>query len=69
MKAVKGKKKKFIVIGQFDGNNDAETLVVYAENHDIACHLAEIKNGWGTFMAYDENQARKITKDIQEYLK
>lgn len=66
MKIVKN--KDFIVIGQFDRKNKMKTFFVQAENHDVACHMAEIENGWGTFMAYDEDQARKITKDIQKYL-
>lgn len=49
--------------------NDVETLVVKAENNEIACHLAEIKNGWGAFMACDEGQAKKIAKDIHKLLK
>lgn len=60
--------KKFIVIGQLDRKTDMEPLMVQAENHDVACHLAEIENGWGTFMAYDTNHARKIAKDIQKLL-
>ncbi|MCU0666897.1 MAG: hypothetical protein MUF05_07380 [Candidatus Omnitrophica bacterium] len=69
MKAIKYKKKKFVAIGQFDRKNDVEALIVKAENHEIACHLAEIKNGWGTFMACDEGQAKKIAKDIHKSLK
>lgn len=62
------KKKDFIVIGQPGIKNKMKILFVQAENHDVACHMAEIKNGAGTFMAYDESQAREITKDFQKFL-
>jgi len=64
--ATENKKKKFIVIGQFDKKHKVKTFVVEAENHDIACHLAEIKYGWGTFIACDTNHASNIVKDIQK---
>jgi hypothetical protein len=69
MKVEKHEKKKCIVIGQFDRKNALEALAVQAETRDVACHLAEIKNGWGTFMACDEGQAQKIVKDIHKSLK
>jgi hypothetical protein len=68
MRIAGNRKKKFVVIGQFDRKNTTEVFVVKAENHDVACHLAEIRNGWGTFMACDESQAMEIAKDIQKSL-
>lgn len=62
MKVIKNKEKKFVVIGQFDRKNEVEVFTVDAERHDIACHLAEIRNGWGTFIACDESQVQRLLK-------
>ncbi|MFH1797861.1 MAG: hypothetical protein ABH844_00715 [Candidatus Omnitrophota bacterium] len=63
---IKSKMRKFVVIGQLDKKHKLKTLVVEAENRDIACHLAEIKYGWGTFIACEADYANSIAEDIKK---
>ena len=63
-----GDKKTFIVLGQCGINSTARAFAVKAENLEVACHLAEIKNGWGTFMACDEDQAANIAAEMRKLL-
>ncbi len=63
------RKEKYIVLAQFDEKGPVEVLVTRAEDRDVACHQAEIANGWGSFIALDERQVRRIVKDLGNYLR
>ena len=65
MEAFSKQKIKFIVLAQLDEKSYIEILTINAENRDVACHQAEIVNGYGAYMALDEIQARKILKGLK----
>ena len=66
----KGKgKSKFIVLAQLDEKSPIEILTTKAENRDVAHHQVEIANGCGTFIVLDKRQARRIFKDLKNWLK
>ena len=62
------RKKKFVVIAILDEKGPANILTTLAEDHDVACHQAEISFGWGAFIALNKNQARKVCRGLKNRL-
>ena len=68
MATLNDKKKKFAVIAILDEKGPANILTALSEDHDMACHQAEISFGCGTFVALNKNQAKKIYKNLKRHL-
>ena len=62
------REKKFVVIAINDEKGLANTFTTLAEDHDVACHHAELSFGWGAFIALNKKQARKVYTDLKKYL-
>ncbi len=61
--------EKCIVLAQFDEKGSVEVLITNTEDRDVACHQAEIANGWGSFITLDERQVRRIVRDLGNCLR
>ena len=68
MTASSNEKKKFAVITVLDEKGPANIHTVLSEDHDAACHRAEISFGRGAFIALNKNQAQKVYKNLKRYL-
>ena len=68
MTASSNRKKKFAVITILDEKDPSNILTVLSEDHDAACHEAEILFGWGTLVALNKKQAQKVYKKLGHHL-
>lgn len=68
MAASSNRKKKFLVLAAIDEKGPVNVIATLSEDHDTACHQAEISFGWGTFAALNKNQAQKVYKNHNRHL-
>lgn len=69
MRKKRRRKEKCIVLAQFNEKDPVEVLITRVEDRDVACHQAEIANGWGSFISLNERQAWRIVKDLGNCLR
>jgi hypothetical protein len=62
------RKKKHVVLIADEEKSPIGMYAILSEDHDTACHRAEIMHGFGTFLALNKQQARQVCKDLKRYL-
>lgn len=68
MTASNNRKKKFVVLAAVEEKAPIVLYPVISEDHDTACHRAEIEHGFGNFLALNKKQVRQVLKDLKRYL-
>jgi len=68
MTASGNRKKKFAIVTILNEKGPANVLTVLSEDHDTACHQAEVSFGYGTFIAFNKKQAQKVYKNLKSHL-
>jgi len=68
MTASNNRKNKFAIVTILNEKDPANVLTVLSEDHDTACHQAEVSFGWGTFIALNKKQAQKVYKNLKRHL-
>lgn len=68
MTASNNRKKKFVVLAAVDEKSPIGIHAILSENHDTACHRAEIVLGLGTFLALNKKQTRRVCANLKRYL-
>lgn len=58
MAASNNRMKKFVVLAVVEEKAPIVLHAVISEDHDAACHRAEIAYGFGNFLALNKKQAR-----------
>lgn len=62
------REKKYVVLAAVEEKAPIVLHAVISEDHDTACHRAEIEHGFGNFLALNKKQARQVLKDLKRYL-